>query len=147
MVEICLFNRECYRIFVKVKTSRKWKCFVQKESRSDDDYPTSPKREKAQGARYRFPSVTRQNSAIYITEQGVILERCYVSVDYLLQAYDYDRKDSSYERFLKSKLTKTYDNPLLFVIVKQNRPIITFSLASLGCQSVSNFVDKTIILR
>ena len=37
------------------------------------------------------------------------------------------------------------DNPLLFVTVEQNRPIIIISLASLESQSVTNFVDETII--
>ena len=37
------------------------------------------------------------------------------------------------------------DNPLLFVTVEQNRPIIIISLASLESQSVPNFVDETII--
>ena len=37
------------------------------------------------------------------------------------------------------------DNPLLFVTVEQNRPIMIISLASLESQSAPNFVDKTII--
>ena len=86
------------------------------------------------------------NSAIYIIELGVILERRYVLVFYLLQAYDYDRKYRSCQRVFKSKLTEKYDNILLFVTVEQNRPIIIIGLTSLGSQLVSNFVDKKIIL-
>ena len=81
------------------------------------------------------------NSAIYITELGVILERRYVLVFYLLQAYDYDRKYRSCQRVFKSKLTEKYDNILLFVTVEQNRPIIIIGLTSLGSQLVSNLVS------
>ena len=85
------------------------------------------------------------NSAIDIIQQGVILERCHVPVYYLFGAYRYDRKDRSYQRFLKSMPTENYDNPLLFATVEQNRPITIISPASLERQPVSNFVDKTII--
>ena len=44
-------------IFVMVRTSRKWKCFVQKESKPDDDYATQLKRQNNHGAQYMFPSV------------------------------------------------------------------------------------------
>ena len=87
------------------------------------------------------------NSAIDITGQGVILERLYVPVYYFLQAYGYDQKDKSCQRFLKSKLTEKYGNALLFVTVDQNRSIIVISLASVENQPVSNFVDKTNILK
>ena len=85
------------------------------------------------------------NSAIDIIQQGVVLERCHVPVYYLFGAYRYDRKDRSYQRFLKSMPTENYDNPLLFATVEQNRPITIISPASLERQPVSNFVDKTII--
>ena len=57
------------------------------------------------------------NSAIDTIEQGVILERRYVSVHYLLRAYD-DWKGKNCQRFFRSKLTEKYDNPLLFVTVE-----------------------------
>ena len=41
---------------------------------------------------------TGLNSAIDIIEQGVVLERRYVPVHYLLKAYGYDRKDRSCHR-------------------------------------------------
>ena len=87
------------------------------------------------------------NSAIDIIEQGVIFERRYETVCYLLQAYGYDPKDRSCQRLLKSKLTIKYDNPLLFVTVERNRLIIIISLASLESLSVSNSLDKSIILK
>ena len=52
------------------------------------------------------------------------------------------------QRFMKSKLTEKYDKPLLFATVEQNRPIIIIiSIASLGCQPVLNFVEKTVVLK
>ena len=48
---------------------------------------------------------------------------------------------------MKSKLTEKYGNALLFVTVDQNRSIIVISLASVENQPVSNFVDKTNILK
>ena len=57
-----------------------------------------------------------------------------------------NRKYRSCQRFLKSKLTKKYDNPLLFVTVEQNRSIIIINLACSESQPVSNSVDQTIIL-
>ena len=87
------------------------------------------------------------NSAIDIIEQEVIFERLYETVCYLLQAYGYYPNDRSCQRLLKSKLTKKYDNPLLFVTVERNIPIIIISLASLESLSVSNSVDKSILLK
>ena len=84
------------------------------------------------------------NSAIDIIEQGVVLERWYAPVYYLLLPCGYNKQDRSCKRFLKSKITEKYDCPLFSVIVKQNRPIIIVSLASLESQPVSN---KTIILK
>ena len=46
------------------------------------------------------------NSAIDTIELGDFLVRRYVRVYYLLQAYGYDWKERSYQRFLKPKLTK-----------------------------------------
>ena len=46
------------------------------------------------------------NSFIYIIEQGVIRERGFVPVYFLLQTYGYGRKDRNYQKFLKSKLTE-----------------------------------------
>ena len=87
------------------------------------------------------------NSAIDIIEQEVVLERWYAPVYYLLLPCGYDKQDRSCKRFLKSKITEKYDCPLFSVIAKQNRPIIIVSLASLESPPVSNFVDKTIILK
>ena len=67
----------------------------------------------------------RINSAIDIVELGVILELRYVPVYYIIS---YDLKGRSCERFLKSKLTEKYENPLLFLTVEQNRLIIIISL-------------------
>ena len=58
-----------------------------------------------------------------------------------------NRKHRSCPRFLKFKLTEKYDNPLLFATVEQNRLIMIISLASSESQPVSNFVDKTIIIK
>ena len=91
-----------------------------------------------------------QNSKLTLTKNNdkeiLLVIAGYVSVYRLLQTYGYDRKDSSWQRFLKSNLTEKYDNPLLFVTVEQNRPIIIICAASLESQPVSNFVDKIIIL-
>ena len=46
------------------------------------------------------------NLSIYIIEQGVIRERRFVPVYFLLQTYGYSLKDRNYHKFLKSKLTE-----------------------------------------
>ena len=52
------------------------------------------------------------------------------------------------QRFMKSKLTEKYDKPLLFATVEQNRPIIIIiSIASLECQPVLEFLEKTVALK
>ena len=87
------------------------------------------------------------NSAIGSIEEGVFLERRYVTFYYVLQTHGYDQNDKSCWRFFKSKLTETYDNLLLFETVEQSRPIIIISLSSIGSQLVSNFVENFIILK
>lgn len=46
------------------------------------------------------------NLSIYIIEQGVIRERRFVPLYFLLQTYGYGLKDRNYHKFLKSKLTE-----------------------------------------
>lgn len=82
------------------------------------------------------------NSTIDIIEKRVIRERRYATVYCLLQAYDYNWKDRSCQRFLKSNLTEKFNNLLLFVTVEQNRPITIIILASSESQPVSNFAAK-----
>lgn len=40
------FHQECYQTFVKNKTLCKWKALLEKESKTDDNYPTQSKSKK-----------------------------------------------------------------------------------------------------